>query len=71
MGRVTPAVKRLEEAVRADPGFEEAWYLLGLAYLDRRWRKKALDAFRRAQNLNPRKLRYQDLVRDLTLQGRT
>lgn len=66
MGRVTPAIKRLEEAVGADPGFEEAWYLLGLAYLDRRWRRKALDAFRRAQNLNPRKLRYQDLVRSLT-----
>jgi tetratricopeptide (TPR) repeat protein len=70
MGRATPAIRRLEEAVRADPGFEEAWYLLGLAYLDRRWRKKALDAFRRAQNLNPRKVRYQDLVRDLSRQGR-
>jgi tetratricopeptide (TPR) repeat protein len=69
MGRVTPAIARLEEAVRVDPGFEEAWYLLGLAYLDRRWRKKALDAFRRAQNLNPRKLRYQDLVRDLSRPG--
>jgi tetratricopeptide (TPR) repeat protein len=66
MGKATPAIRRLEEAVRADPGFEEAWYLLGLACLDRRWRKKALDAFRRAQNLNPRKLRYQDLVRYLT-----
>jgi tetratricopeptide (TPR) repeat protein len=62
MGRATAAVKRLEEAVRADPGFEEAWYLLGLAYLDRRWRRKALDALRRAQRLNPRKLQYQDLV---------
>ena len=70
MGRPTPAIRRLEEAVRADPGFEEAWYTLGLAYLDRRWRKKALAAFRRAQNLNPRKLRYQDLVRDLSKQGR-
>ncbi|HUO86856.1 MAG TPA: tetratricopeptide repeat protein, partial [Thermoanaerobaculia bacterium] len=69
MGRVTPAVKRLEEAVRADPGFEEAWYLLGLAYLDRRWTRKALDAFRRAQNLNPRKLQYRDLVRYLTGPG--
>jgi tetratricopeptide (TPR) repeat protein len=62
MGRTTAAVKRLQEAVRADPGFEEAWYLLGLAYLDRGWRRKALDAFRRAQRLNPRKLQYQDLV---------
>ncbi|HEX2163882.1 MAG TPA: tetratricopeptide repeat protein [Thermoanaerobaculia bacterium] len=69
MGRVTPAIGRLEAAVRADPGFEEAWYLLGLAYLDRRWSKKALDAFRRAQNLNPRKLSYQDLVRYLTGPG--
>jgi tetratricopeptide (TPR) repeat protein len=66
MGRLQPAIRHLQEAVRADPGFEEAWYVLGLAYLDRSWNRKALEAFRRAQRLNPKKLRYQDLVRYLS-----
>jgi tetratricopeptide (TPR) repeat protein len=66
MGRVGPAVAALREAVRHDPAFEEAHHLLGLAYLDRRWHKKALESFRAAQRLNPKKLRYQDLVRYLS-----
>ncbi len=48
------------------PAFEEAHHLLGLAYLDRHWHKKALDSFRQAQRLNPKKLQYQDLVRYLS-----
>jgi len=71
MGRLSPAIRRLQEAVHADPGFEEAWYVLGLAYLDRSWNRKALEAFRRAQRLNPKKLRYQDLVRYLSRGGGT
>ena len=47
------AVRCLREAVRHDPAFEEAHYLLGLAYLDRHWNQKALDSFREAQRLNP------------------
>ena len=66
MGQPGAAIRDLQRAVEADPGFEEAWYLLGLAYLDRGWNRKALDAFRRAQRLNPRKLRYDDLVRHLS-----
>lgn len=66
MGRLSPAVRHLQAAVQADPAFEEAWYVLGLAYLDRNWNRKALEAFRRAQRLNPKKLRYQDLVRYLS-----
>ena len=65
MGKLTPALGHLREAVHLDPGFEEAWYVLGLACLDRGWNRKALDAFRHAQRLNPKKLRYQDLVRYL------
>ena len=52
----------LSESVRHDPAFEEAHHLLGLAYLDRHWTRKALDAFRQAQRLNPKRLQYQDLV---------
>ena len=66
MGRLVPAVQTLQEAVRHDPAFEEAYHLLGLAYLDRHWTRKALDAFRQAQRLNPKKLQYQDLVRYLS-----
>lgn len=66
MGRLAPAVQTLQEAVRHDPAFEEAYHLLGLAYLDRHWRRKALDAFRQAQRLNPKKLQYQDLVHYLS-----
>jgi len=66
MGQPGAAIRDLQRAVEADPGFEEAWYLLGLAYLDRGWNRKALDAFRHARHLNPRKLRYDDLVRHLS-----
>jgi len=66
MGKLTSAIQSLQEAVRHDPGFEEAHHLLGLAYLDRHWNRKALDSFRQAQRLNPKKLQYQDLVRYLS-----
>jgi tetratricopeptide (TPR) repeat protein len=66
MGRLSPAIRHLEEAVRSDPAFEEAYHLLGLAYLDRHWNRKALETFRQAQRLNPKKLQYQDLVRYLS-----
>ena len=66
MGKLQPAIKFLQEAVRHDPGFEEAHHLLGLAYLDRHWNKKALESFRQAQELNPKKMQYQDLVRYLS-----
>jgi len=62
MGKLQAATRRLEEAVRHDPAFETAYHLLGLVYLDRHWNRKALDAFRQAQRLNPKKLQYQDLV---------
>lgn len=66
MGKLSAAVDHLQEAVRHDPAFEEAYHLLGLAYLDRHWNRKALEAFRQAQRLNPKKLRYQDLIRYLS-----
>ena len=66
MGRSSTALVHLQEAVRHDPAFEEAYHLLGLVYLDRHWTRKALDAFRQAQRLNPKKLQYEDLVRYLS-----
>ena len=69
MGKTTQAIQHLESVVRQDPAHEDAHYLLGLAYLDRGWNRKALDAFRQAQELNPKKLRYQDFVHYLSGQG--
>jgi tetratricopeptide (TPR) repeat protein len=66
MGNLGAATRNLEEAVRHDPAFETAYHLLGMVYLDRHWNRKALDAFRQAQRLNPKKLQYQDLVRYLS-----
>ncbi len=60
------AISALKEAVHLDPTFEEAHHVLGLAYLDRHWTRKALESFRRAQSLNPKKMRYQDLVQGLS-----
>ncbi len=63
MGRTTTAIRHLEEAVRQDPAFEDALHLLGLVLLDRRWYRRALDAFRRAQMLNPKKLPHDELLK--------
>lgn len=62
LGRRGSAIDALREAVGLDPTFEEAHHLLGLAYLDRHWNRKALESFRHAQRLNPKKMRYEDLV---------
>jgi len=62
MGRPARAIESLGRAVQVDPAFEECHHLLGLCYLDRGWNRKALAAFRTAQQLNPRRMRYRDLV---------
>ena len=69
MGRLAAAIESLGQAVQVDPLFEECHHLLGLCYLDRGWNRKALTAFRTAQQLNPRRMRYRDLVAYLS--GRT
>ena len=69
MGRLAAAIESLAQAVRIDPSFEECHHLLGLCYLDRGWNRKALAAFRTAQQLNPRRMRYRDLIAYLS--GRT
>ncbi|HXT22966.1 MAG TPA: tetratricopeptide repeat protein, partial [Thermoanaerobaculia bacterium] len=69
LGQLGPAMRCLRDAVGKSPLFEEAYYQLGLVYLDRKWNRKALDAFRRAQRLNPRKFRYGELVRYLGEEG--
>ncbi len=62
MGRSGAAIRHLREVVRMDPAFEEAYDLLGLAYLDRRWHRKAMTALGEAQRLHPKTLRYHELM---------
>ena len=65
-GKLSGSIRALQQLVRQDPANEEGHHLLGLAYLDRGWNRKALEAFRLAQRLNPKRLRYRDLVRYLS-----
>lgn len=64
-GEVGGAIDHLEEAVERNPDFEEAHHRLGLAYLARGRHREALASLRRAQRLNPHRLRYAELVRSL------
>ena len=57
------AAAALERAVALDGEFEDAIYYLGLAYLERRWHRKALECFRRVQEMDPQRLQYQEAVR--------
>ncbi len=63
MGKSSLAIRRLEETLRLDPTFAGAHHLLGLAYLDRRWYRKALKVLRQGLHLTPSRLRYAELVR--------
>ncbi len=62
MGRVGATIRHLLRAVSLDPTFAEAYQLLGLAYLERRWVHKAQAAYRESRILQPFQLSYHDLV---------
>jgi len=63
LGRPGRAIRELGRAVELDPEFEDALYQLGLAYLRRGWRRKALAAFREVLALDPQRLEYRETVR--------
>jgi tetratricopeptide (TPR) repeat protein len=62
-GHAGAAAAAFERAVALDDEFEDAIYYLGLAYLERRWNRKALECFRRVQEMDPQRLQYQEAVR--------
>jgi tetratricopeptide (TPR) repeat protein len=62
-GRPAAAAAAFERAVALDGEFEDAIYYLGLAYLERRWHRKALECFRRVQEMDPQRLQYREAVR--------
>jgi Flp pilus assembly protein TadD len=53
LGMYVPAIRQLREAVRRSPGFAPAHGLLGFAYLKAHRSEQAVDAFRRALELEP------------------
>lgn len=53
-GKNDEAISALEKAVQADPGYSDAWEQLGRAYEKKGNAKKAREAFRHAQNGQPK-----------------
>jgi len=63
LGQSGLAIKALRRAVEIEPGFEDALYHLGVAYLRRGWTQKAMDVFQQVLRMDPQRLRYQETVR--------
>jgi len=67
-GQIRHAIKHMKKAIELDPACHEAFFHLGLAFLEQKWTKKARECIRTAAHLKPTESRYQDalalLVRD-------
>lgn len=61
-GRPQAAIVALERALEIGGDMEEGIFYLGLAYLERRWHRKALECFRRVLAMDPQRLQYQEAV---------
>ena len=59
-GRLKEAIDHLSYATELDPDFEDAVFLLGMAYLERGWTRKAKTCFTHALELNPNKVEYRE-----------
>ncbi|MEW5975514.1 MAG: tetratricopeptide repeat protein [Acidobacteriota bacterium] len=68
-GRVRNAIRLMKKAIEMDPNCHEAFFQLGLAFLEQNWRKKAKECFQTALHLNPRELRYRNTL-ELFLKNR-
>ncbi|HEX7253086.1 MAG TPA: tetratricopeptide repeat protein [Thermoanaerobaculia bacterium] len=62
-GEIARAIQEFEEALRLQPGLEDATFQLGLCYIEKNWPKRALDCFQQALQKNPRRMEYQEAVR--------
>lgn len=62
LGHAPQAIKPLEQVLAEDPTLAEAHFLLGLAYLDRGWHRKAELALRLAIRLMPQILEFHELM---------
>jgi len=66
LGQSGRAIDALRRAVEIEPGFEDALYHLGVAYLRRGWTQKAMDVFQQVLRMDPQRFRYQETVRLLS-----
>jgi tetratricopeptide (TPR) repeat protein len=61
-GQLRYAIKNMKKAIEMDPGCDEAFFQLGLAFLEQNWTKKARECIQTAAQLNPKESRYQDAL---------
>jgi tetratricopeptide (TPR) repeat protein len=68
-GQYRRAIQHLKQATELDPQYGEAFYQLGLLYLEMNWLRKAQQFFRTAQTLNPHEKRYRKRVPSFSGEG--
>jgi tetratricopeptide (TPR) repeat protein len=61
-GQLRYAIKHMKKAIEMDPGCDEAFFQLGLAFLEQNWTKKARECIQTAAQLNPKESRYKDAL---------
>ena len=61
-GKVRHAIRHMKKAIEMDPYCDEAFFQLGLAFLEQNWKKKAKECFQTALHLNPKELRYRNAL---------
>lgn len=61
-GKVRHAIKHMKKALEIDPCCDQAFFQLGLAFLEQNWKNKARECFRAALRLKPRESRYRSAL---------
>ncbi|MGH9442230.1 MAG: tetratricopeptide repeat protein [Thermoanaerobaculia bacterium] len=65
LGDAARAIEEFEAAAKQDPRSDEAFFQLGIAYLEKNRPRRALEAFQSSLAINPRRLEVQEAVRVL------
>ena len=63
LGDAAGAIEEFEAAAKQDPRSDEAYFQLGVAYLEKNRTRRALEAFQSSLAINPRRLEVQEAVR--------
>jgi tetratricopeptide (TPR) repeat protein len=63
LGDAAHAIEEFEAAAKQDPRSDEAFFQLGIAYLEKNRTRRALKAFQSSLAINPRRLEVQEAVR--------
>jgi tetratricopeptide (TPR) repeat protein len=63
LGDAARAIEEFEAAAKQDPRSDEAFFQLGIAYLEKNRTRRALEAFESSLAINPRRLEVQEAVR--------